>query len=322
MKFANLVAALAVGTMITAPISTQAQDESLGTFEMSGPWSLEYGDDYCQLAANFSKGEDEIALAMERNQAENQVRLILVSDAIRTFRAAEEIGYRFMPNDSDRRARYIKSETPDGRAYFNLGTIWIGPDPMAMFNSGDGAQGAGPPPPSDGAAPTEFVLPPYSREFEAEYARNVTGIRFSEGLLAGFVIDTGSLRGPIRALQGCMDDLLREWGLDHEKHQTMSRRAVPAEPAYEWIPRNVVGWQDFGLFGGARNPFRVMIDAEGNPTSCHVHWQSLSDRQNEQICDGIMGNGRFTPALDAAGQPMASYWTVNYVFGLNRPFGS
>ncbi|GAA0265421.1 hypothetical protein GCM10009127_00810 [Alteraurantiacibacter aestuarii] len=300
-------------------------------YTQSGPWSLDFGDDYCQLASIYSNGDNEIALALERNRADNSVRMILVSDSIRTFRAADQIGYSYLPSGGERTARYIKSETPDGRDYFNFGNIIIGPDPFAGFGAGGpggpGGPGPGPggPPPGAGAgaqgADAPFVQPPYDRAAELEFAAGINGIAFDEGLLRGFSLQTGSLRAPLEALQTCMDDLLVTWGLDYEKHRTMTRRAAPVGQAFEWIPRGTVGFQEFGAFGGARNPFRVMIDAQGKPTSCTVHWPSLAERKNEAICKGIMENGSFTPALDADGQPMASYWMVDYVFGLNRPFG-
>lgn len=325
MKYDKFAAALAAGAMTLGSVSLQAQ-EAPRVFTQTGPWSLDFGEDYCQLASVYTNGEDEIAFAMERNRAENMVRLILVGDSIRTFRAADQIGYSYLPAGSDRSAMYIKSETPDGRAYFNFGNIYIGPDPFAAFVA-DGPAGPGPgAPPADaaGAAPAEgaaFVLPPYSRDAELEFARGITGIEFDEGLLRGFLLQTGSLRAPIEALQTCMDDLLNSWGLDYQKHRTMTRRPAPIGNAWEWIPRGTVGIQDFAAFGGARNPIRVMIDEAGAPTSCHVHWPSLPERKNNAICEAIMENGSFTPALDAEGQPMATYWTADYIFALNRPFG-
>lgn len=320
MNFRNSAAALAAASMVLGSAGLQAQSADSSTFEQSGPWALEFGDDFCQLAGTFSNGEDEIALALERVSADNAARLVLVGNSIRSYRTAQEIGYSYLPSGSERVARYIRSETPEGRAYYNLGMIAIGPDPFAIFSAAPGEQAAPPPPAADGT-PAVFAQPPYDRAAEQEYANGITGISFGEGLQSDFRINTGSMRAPVAALQSCMDDLLLSWGLDWEKHRAMTQRAAPVGPAYEWIPGGIVGFQDWEAFAGARNSFRVMIDAAGNPTSCHVHWPSLPARKNEQICDGIMENGSFTPALDGEGQPMASYWSVDYLFGLTEPFG-
>lgn len=308
---ALLAAAITLG--LTAPPAF-AQEAEMQVFTRSGSWSLDAGEDSCRLARNFSNGDAQIALALERNRADNVARLVLVGDAIRPFRNADRIGYRFAPEEHERAAMYLRAETSEGEGWYNLGNVFIGPDPLAMMASGAEAPEAAP------HAGEAFVVPPYNRGAEAAYAAGITAIELTDGLTTPLRLETGSLGAPIEALQACMDDLLGHWGLDWEKHRTLSRRAAPVGEAWEWIGSNVVGFRDFRQFAGGRNPFRVMIDAEGRPTSCTPHWPSLTERQNEQICEGIMQNGRFTPALDAEGQPIASYWMVDYMFGLARPF--
>jgi hypothetical protein len=317
--------ACAAMTVTSAPVAAQ---DGPRVFTRDGSWVLDAGEESCQLMRVFTNGDDQISLALERNKAENQVRMILVGNAIRTFRRAENVGYRLLPINDQRSARYISSQTPDGQSYYNFGMVTLAPNPFALVGAGmtppGGGAGAGPGPSGPGAGPGGpggFGAPMYDRAAELEFAAGITAIEFSEGLLNPIRLETGSLRGPMEALQACTDDLLLSWGLDWEKHQTMTRRAAPAGPAFEWIPTGVVGFQDFAAFGGARNPFRVMVGADGKPTECQAHWVSLDARKNEQICNGIMQNGNFLPALDAEGQPMASYWMVDYMFGLNRPFG-
>lgn len=328
---ANLAVSLfacAAMTLTSAPVAAQ---DGPRVFTRDGSWVLDAGEESCQLMRVFTNGNDQISLALERNKAENQVRMILVGNAIRTFRRAEEISYRLLPANDQRSARYISSQTPDRQSYYNFGMVTMGANPFGGMGAG-GPPGVGGPPPGAGGPPPgagpggpggpgAFAPPMYDRAAELEFAGGITAIEFTEGLLNPIRLETGSLRGAMEALQACTDDLLLSWGLDWEKHQTMTRRAAPAGPAFEWIPTGVVGFQDFAAFGGARNPFRVMVGADGKPTSCQAQWVSLDARKNERICEGIMQNGNFLPALDAAGEPMASYWMVDYMFGLNRPFG-
>ena len=302
----------ALATAVSSP--AMAQDSAPRQFTMAGSWTLDAGDDYCRLAANFTEGDDSIALALERNRPENFARLILVGDAIRTFRGTETLGYSYLPDGGERQARYQRSETPDGTPYFNFGNVIFGPDPFASSAQGDVA----PPPPDDGP----LAIPPYDRQAELDFAGNVTGIAVEEGVRRNIHIDTGNMRAPLEALQSCADDLLRVWGLDYEAHRTMTRRAAPVGNAWEWLSTGTIGFDDFPLLSGGANPVRVMVSAEGEPTACTVHWASLSERTNTRICDQIMENGEFTPARDADGEAMASYWMVDPIFGLVRPFGS
>lgn len=307
------------GTLAALAVTISAGASSVGAlaqdaaaprvFTRTGQWQLDAAENECRLARVFTNGDDQIALALERNRADNLVRLVLVSSALSTYRSAEELGYRFMPAGEQRSARYIVSEMADGQTYYNLGNVLIGAMPAPP------APGAGP-----GTAPAGPPL--YDRTAEQEYAAGITGIEINTGLTAPVRLETGSLRGAITALQTCTDDLLLTWGVDWQAHQTLTRRVAPAGPAWEWIPTGIIGFQDFALFAGGRNPFRVLVDAEGRPTACAAQWVSLSEDKNQRVCNAIMERGRFTPALDANGQPVASYWMVDYMFGLARPPGS
>lgn len=292
-------AALAATGLLVTSTGALAQDDArtLRNFTMSGSWTLDAGDDYCRLAAMFQNGEDTVSFALERNRAENVARLVVVGDAVRPYRRATTIGYAFSPSGEERDAPFIRADLDDGQPYFNLGLVAFAP-----------------------AGPPVFPPPIYDREAEQAFAGGVTSVTLDDGLQTPIRIQTGNLRAPIAALQACTDDLLLTWGLDFAAHQSMTRRATPVGPAYEWLSSATFGFQDFPLFSGGRNPFRVMVNAQGQPTSCHVHWASLSERKNASVCEQLMANARFEPALDAAGQPMASYW-MGDSFALMQPFG-
>lgn len=61
--------------------------------------------------------------------------------------------------------------------------------------------------------------------------------------------------------------------------------------------------------------FRLMVDATGKPSSCHVQEATLTAAYMELTCRVLMQRARFVPALDAKGQPVVSYYTnaVNWL---------
>jgi hypothetical protein len=61
-----------------------------------------------------------------------------------------------------------------------------------------------------------------------------------------------------------------------------------------------------------------MVDESGKATKCVVQRPTVTESVNKATCDAIMKNAKFTPALDAAGQAMPSYW-ITEVFGLMAP---
>jgi hypothetical protein len=296
-----LLAAAAV--IVSSPAAAQETVEPR-VFTRTGQWQLEAAENECRLARVFTNGTDQIALALERNRADNLVRLVLVSNALRTFRLADELGYRFLPAGDQRSARYIVSETADGQTYLNLGNALLGalPSPSEQDSA---------PPTPDGAP---FTVPLYDRNAELDYAAAITGIEINAGLTAPVRLETGSLRSAITALQACTDDLLLTWGLDWEKHQSLTRRVTPVNNPWDYLPEGSIGFLDFPSFAGGRNTFRVMVNAEGRPTSCTVMWPSFDDTKNELICTAFIDSAQFLPALDAQGVAIDSYWVANFVF--------
>ena len=296
----SIVALGAVLAGTVAPVAAQDAAAETHVFTRTGQWQLEAADEECRLARMFTRGDEQIALALERSRADPIVRLVLVGNGLRPYRGAEELGFRLAPVGEAQSSRYIESEMSDGQAYYNLGNVRIG---------------ASPPPPAPSAPPAEpGPPPPYDRAAELEYAAGITAIEITSGVVHPVRLETGSLRAAMQALQACTDDLLLTWGLDWEKHQTMTRRAAPQGNVWDWLTDNAVTFRDFPAFLGGRNSFRIMVSATGAPTGCVAQWPSLSPDRNAGICERIMANGRFTPALDAAGEPMASYWMADFAF--------
>lgn len=284
--------ALAISTALATPTTALAQSDAPRVFESSAPWALDYGDDYCRLIGTFADGDDEVFVAFERIHPSNQVRLAITGEAFKMYRNADTLTYRLLPSGSDAAAPYLVEQRADGSPTLYLGNITMG-EPIAF-----------------GAPGEAFVIPPYSREDDKAFAAGVTGLAFTSGLVKPVTVNTGKMSAPIGALQGCADDLLQIWGLDVEKHQTMTSPAVPSENASEWLPSRTIGFGEFSSLSGSRNTIRVMIDAAGKPTDCQIQWPSLKQKTNEKICKALLKKGKFTPAKDAEGNAFASYWMV------------
>lgn len=292
---ACVTAGLGAG-LIAAPV--QAQDAAPRVFNQDGAWALDYGDDYCRLAGNFTNGGDRIALAIERIEPGTAMRVALVGNALKLFRRASEIGVALTPATTERKLRYVVST--------------VGDEQYVLFDRVTLAEPAAPPAPGTPPAP-------YDRAAEAALAKGVTGLRLGSGLNGPVEVHTGPLGAGIKALQSCADDMVKSWGLDVARHQTLSKPAAPAGPTAGWLPQGTVPFGDFNKLAGGMNQLRVMIDPTGKATECKVHWASLDAAKNQQICATVLQRGTFTPALDASGQAMASYVMLSPFFLLPPP---
>ena len=256
------------------------------------------------MIRTFSDGENELTLAMERIQPTTLTKFMLIGDGIRLYRRAETVGLAYLPDGGKRDAFLARSETGDGQQFLIMDGVNMGPDLAAMFG-GPGGAGA-PPPPAEGMPEFGPGTPVYDTEIEAEYAAGVRGVSLGEGLTEPVRIETGSLRNVVAVMQDCTYNLLDSWEINGAKHRSISRMVVPSEGTT--LPQGTVGFEDFGKMAGGANQVRLMIDENGAPTSCHIHSPSLDQSTNDAICAHLMRNARFEPALDADGQPMASYW--------------
>jgi hypothetical protein len=99
----------------------------------------------------------------------------------------------------------------------------------------------------------------------------------------------------------------------------MTRAAQPSKAPNYWLPSGTIGFGEFNKLGDSANQMRLLVSAEGKPTACAVIRPSLEPKTNDAICKALMAKAQFFPALDAQGQPMASYW-VTSPYGLVPPF--
>ena len=290
----SMLTLLAGMALLSAP-AAQAQDRTV-PFHATGSWTVDYGDDYCRLSRTFSDGQRELSLALERIQPGPTVRLIVVGEGVRPFRAADRIGYAFDPAGGSGATGYARSVMADGRPFISF-------DPIVLTRAASGD-------------PTG--LPPaYDRAREQQAAQGITAFTLDEGLVAPVRVDTGSLRAPIEALQACADSLLANWGLDADRYKAMSVPAI-MNPNPEGVlpPRSMpgrgIGLRDilsFRRFGGGTNEVQLLIAADGRVTDCTIHSASMSRSASERICRLARERASFVPARDADGQPMASLWT-------------
>ena len=291
----QLVGGLAVAAMTLSGAAPAAAQEAR-VYQPAGQWALDYGDDYCRLMRTFSDGKNEVALPFERIEPGPTMRMVLVGDGIRTFRGAEELGWNFAPSaGGERKARYALSKTVEKKDYFNLGPVMIA--------------ALGPPAPGTPPGPP----PVYDRDAERTAAKPLTAITVGSGLIEPVRIETGSLEAPVGALQACADDLAGTWGLEPAK-LAGATPAMPEGGGAGWLPQGTIPFEDFGKFAAGSNQVRLMVDAAGKPTSCHIHWPTLSESVNKKVCSTLMEKAKFSPARDAQGQAMAGFWVGSPLF--------
>jgi hypothetical protein len=111
------------------------------------------------------------------------------------------------------------------------------------------------------------------------------------------------VRSALAAHRRCMDEVAREWGLDQVALAALSRRPN----SNNGLGLGVSDYPDAALRRATqgRIVLRIAINARGRATACTPVATSGSPQIDVTTCRIALRRGRFDPALDAAGRPVA-----------------
>lgn len=155
-------------------------------------------------------------------------------------------------------------------------------------------------------------------ELVRQQAGQITGMRVDGGFEQQVLLRTGSLAAPLRAMDACLDELMLHWGIDVEAHRHLSRAVEPLD--YDRLAREIVNNYPREMLRQHQQAMvrvRLAVGADGSATGCNLQ-NDYNETQFEQVvCQNMLEYARFEPALDAAGQPIASYYQVAVTYRLN-----
>ena len=146
----------------------------------------------------------------------------------------------------------------------------------------------------------------YRISSEREDAIQWFGMRTEDS--SGFRFETGSMGKIMEAMRECTLDLMSGWGIDLERHKSMTRRPKPANDASDWVTvsdyrSSLISRGDQGIIR-----FRLSIDTDGRPTQCHIQGGNASEALEDYACGLLVRRARFEPVLDKNGEAMESFY--------------
>lgn len=269
----------------------------------SSKWNLHYGEDSCSIGRSFGEENDKVVLVMTRYQPGDALRLNFTGKPTYTSQNDGTVVLRFGPTEAAQRVDFFPANSADKTpALIIRDAVRIAPRSDAEMAASEAAKKAG---------QLSFKWSDISIEQESA----VTFIEVSKAVRRPFVLETGSLAGPLAALRKCTDELLGHWGIDVAKHAVLMRPALPKSDPRHWVkPRD---YPPAMIMDGKRAivHFRLNVGADGKPTACHIQQSTRPKAFDDAVCRAIMRNAEFDPALDAGGAPLASYWlnTVTFI---------
>lgn len=300
-KWGLIVGAVAAALVPATPLAARDEPEVLAP---ASAWVVDYADDSCALRRQF--GEVGHAVVLELRQfAPGSVnyQYKLLSDIYRLNNryAATGVRIRYLPD----------AEPTDAVAAFNLEPQeqWRGitfahslfERPIADYDEENPA-----------AEPAERSALVASLNLESR-EQAITGIEIRNAFNQDIILQTGSLRAPMNAMRECLDELLTHWGIDAQAHRTLRQAALPID---QHIWARQVQEVDPGARRGEQAVLRIRlaISVEGRVTGCHMQQRMGQEQFAQAACDALRQYGRFSPALDAQGNPIASFYPLTMFY--------
>jgi hypothetical protein len=251
---------------------------------------MNYADDSCHLSRTFGTGDDAITIEFRQFAPSRVFELLIAGKRLKAGRSRPLLT-EFEPGGKPREhPSSLQGKLSDGRAVFETSVRL--PDDEYSDESGH-----------DWKADFES-LAPLKVDHDAE--ARITELRIGGALAEDRILHLGPMDKPMDAMRACLDELLTHWGIDAAAHHSLTRRAAPVSDPGRWIttddyPTDLLRK---GLSGVVH--IRLMVDAQGKPSKCVV--QTGGSEFDKLSCELLMKRARFTPALDAQGNPIASYY--------------
>lgn len=288
--------------------SADEEDEPL-VLEPTSRWHMEYADDSCRLLRMFGKGEDQTVFFIERYEPGDLFFMLVASKALdsppavtgltrRIVRREEEPTFRFGPNG------YEHDDPSQDGTFHELPATMVSWMRLIAPPDADAEDEEEVSDPGESARKPDI----FGQGTSAAQEAAISWLEFKRGGSRPVRLALGSMGAPMAAMRKCTDELLTHWGIDLEAHRGLTRVAAPANNPGQWIrpsdyPTDLMVRGAQGLV-----QFRLSVGADGVPTQCHIQKSTRPEGFDKAACDALMRRARFEPALDANGQPIASYW--------------
>lgn len=292
---------LTIFASIAALLPTSAVAEDPIRLKANSPWNIDYAADSCRMARGFGEGNKKVLLIAERYQPGDSLLLSFVGKPAFSGRNEGTAKIRFGSAESPLEVTFYPASVKDTPALVVRGSVRIVPRSEEELAAYQAALKAG---------RTDFKLSKITPEQEAA----ATFIEVTGTIRHPFLLETGSLGPPLAALRKCTDELLNHWGIDVAKHASLTREATPKSSPGTWVTTEDYPAAMEALGKRAIVQFRLNIDTSGTPTACHIQQSTRPKEFDDAVCKAIMRRAKFDPALDADGNPIASYWLSTVYF--------
>lgn len=242
------------------------------------PWTVEYADNLCVLSRDYISDKGKITFGVRPWPMGDSVELVLLQPT--GYGVGIQTGkakVTLLPSTVAITATYSSYATKKTKT--RIATVNIPSTALGQLGSSTGIEIA-----IAGKPPVSFALV--------------------------------KMKAALGALTTCTDDLLRSWHIDPAEQLRIATPAQPIQDASYWISDD--DYPADALSRESQGTVTIIwtIDTEGKVTNCSVAATSGDPALDSTACATITKRGRYKPALDKDGKPIAVHSTRRIVWRL------
>ncbi|WP_369026517.1 hypothetical protein [Qipengyuania sp. RANM35] len=271
-----------------------------------GQWNLDMGENKCRIARVFGSEEQKAAFYLEQWSPSEEADWAVAAREVAGFRSDRKTTYAFGPGGKSDDFEFTKTSFGDFGNLVGARSKIVSDDPSQEdVNSNDDDE-------------RDWQARPRGLEqLDSDRAAQITSLTLSQSGRTDVVIETGGLKPVLAAMNACMEDLVRHWGLDPAE-----QRRVVSPPKATNMPKVVQyimsTYPAGALRKGAQATFhlRIMVGTNGAVEECVLTNQTLAEDfdMKRHPCFAFTTRAVMEPARDAAGEPVRSFYTARIAY--------
>ena len=297
-----IMKAIATVSIIAAasPAAAQSSKDPL-VLKPSSAWHVDYADDRCRLARQFGEGDEQVYAFFDRYGPSEYFRLTVAGKPVKTSVEKADAAVQFGPSEAQQEILFFNGNLGKQPALLFAGSVRVAPATASEFAAATKR---------DDDDRIDFAPISEARQKAIRY------LSIGKPLRRAVTLETGSMRAPFAALDKCIDNLMTNWGIDTEKHKTLTRKLKPQQSPGKWVVSSDYPLDMLASGQPAIVEFRLSVGVDGIPTACYIQSTTRPKEFDDAVCKSVMRRARFDPALDADGKPLVSYYRNTVRFQL------
>ena len=297
----NFAITVIASVLVASPLC--AKKDIAIVLEPSSLWHLNMAENSCRITRTFGEGDNKNIFYLEQWEPAAAANWLFSGPAVQRFKHSRAATLAFNADGHTTEFTF-----PD----ISLGKSVVGMTSVVREAESDKEV--------DSSEIDYTVHPRGLPQLDNAAATKINSLTLAQKGRGSVTLQLGAMDKPLTAMNHCMDDLVKSWGLDPIQQRNVARPPMitnlssVARQIQKQYPRKAEQARAQANFF-----LRLVIDANGKISQCKLSHQTLAEEfgTNDHPCKVFEQNAEIEPALDVTGAAVASYYTNRIRYAIN-----